>query len=253
MRHTEVRERLSEYLEREMSIEQRALIDAHLDECDACHGELESLRRTVESLQALSEIDEPASIASRVMVRIEAGEARPTLLSRLLGTLDAWTQPGRIVAVVAVASAAAAMAILRPELLPETLFGRAETPIVAYGESRLVQIPFGAVTAPAGVRRLLGASRAPAALADDETPAAPQFAPLPVVQAAIREPRALLELAWRIRSVEERERWVHEQARLAQRLGIAHQVAQRLREVPEPAANDIRGPFEQAAFESGGR
>lgn len=256
MKHADVRERLSDYLnleQRDLSIQQRALIAAHLDECENCFLEHESLRDTLRWLHALGEVDEPSSIAAAVMERIDAGEARPTFWSRFVGVLDSWTQPGHLVVVAAAACAGAGIAILGPELLPASFIGRTSAPVIAHAPSQLAdsrQPRLG--VAPATTRqRLLGASRPSQELAEVDATGAPRFAPLPLVQTVSREPRALVDMASRIASIEERERWLQEQARLAVRLGIAHRVVDRLREVPEPVAQDIRVPFERAAFENG--
>ena len=53
MRHEEVRSWLGAYLEGDLGLGQRALVDAHLDSCGACAQELLDLRSMVSVLRSL--------------------------------------------------------------------------------------------------------------------------------------------------------------------------------------------------------
>jgi anti-sigma factor RsiW len=74
--HSEIRARLSEYLERDLAIEERARIGAHLESCTDCDRELNELRETVSLLRRLPEPTLPAGISEAVMLRIARGEGR---------------------------------------------------------------------------------------------------------------------------------------------------------------------------------
>jgi anti-sigma factor RsiW len=74
--HSEIRARLSEYLERDLTIEERARIGAHLERCTDCDRELNELRETVSLLRRLPEPTLPAGISEAVMLRIARGEGR---------------------------------------------------------------------------------------------------------------------------------------------------------------------------------
>ncbi len=76
MNHQEVRKRMGEYLQGDLTLSQRALFDAHLDGCEACSGELRGLRDTVGLLRELPGPEVPPHLANRVIARIQDGEGR---------------------------------------------------------------------------------------------------------------------------------------------------------------------------------
>jgi anti-sigma factor RsiW len=82
--HSEIRARLSEYLERDLTIEERARIGAHLERCTDCDRELNELRETVSLLRRLPEPTLPAGISEAVMLRIARGEGREARVRSLL-------------------------------------------------------------------------------------------------------------------------------------------------------------------------
>ena len=84
MNHPRIRARLSEYLDRKLSAEQRSKLDAHLVECSACSAELRELERTVDLLRRLPDPEPPPYLAQAVMARLESGEAQPESLAQRL-------------------------------------------------------------------------------------------------------------------------------------------------------------------------
>ncbi len=76
MNHQEVRRRMGGYLQGDLALEQRALLDAHLDGCASCAEELRALRTTVQLLRELPTPDVPSHLADRVVARIQDGEGR---------------------------------------------------------------------------------------------------------------------------------------------------------------------------------
>ena len=84
MNHAEVHAELGDYLEGDLPLERRALVDAHLDGCPGCAGRLAELRATVDALRTLGDVEPPPGFADRVMARIAAGEGRPSAFTRLL-------------------------------------------------------------------------------------------------------------------------------------------------------------------------
>ncbi len=44
MNHADVRNRMADYLEGDLSLDRRAVFDAHLDGCAECRSEMEELR-----------------------------------------------------------------------------------------------------------------------------------------------------------------------------------------------------------------
>jgi len=84
VKHSEIRAHLSEYLERDLSGEQRSRIDAHLENCTDCDRELNELRATVSLLRRLPEPALPPGISGAVMARIALGEGRDARVYSLL-------------------------------------------------------------------------------------------------------------------------------------------------------------------------
>jgi len=84
MKCSEVQKRQSAYIEGIISAEERVLIDEHLKTCQRCKESLADLRKTVEYIQKLEEIEPPAWLTQRVMVRVRS-EAEPKrgILQRL--------------------------------------------------------------------------------------------------------------------------------------------------------------------------
>jgi len=76
LKHSDVRARLSEYLERDLPVEERSRIGAHLESCSDCERELGELRETVSLLRGLPEPTLPPGIGAAVMARIANGEGR---------------------------------------------------------------------------------------------------------------------------------------------------------------------------------
>lgn len=76
MNHQEVRKLMGEYLQGDLTLRQRALLDAHLDGCVACAEDLRSLRATVDLLRELPGPEVPPHLTDRVFARIQDGEGR---------------------------------------------------------------------------------------------------------------------------------------------------------------------------------
>jgi len=64
-------------MEGDLELRLRGQVDEHLHHCASCAAELSELRSTVALLRSLPAPEPPAELASEVMRRIRAGEARP--------------------------------------------------------------------------------------------------------------------------------------------------------------------------------
>jgi hypothetical protein len=80
--HSRAQELLSDFLERDLGEVERARLEAHVAGCAACGADLEGLRDTVALLRHLPAPEPPPFLATRVMARIAAGEARPASVWR---------------------------------------------------------------------------------------------------------------------------------------------------------------------------
>ena len=83
MNHADVKGHLADYLEGELSLDQRALVDAHLDDCGECAREVDEMQRTIRLLRMLPEPVTPPMMAANVMRRIRAGESEPHFFERI--------------------------------------------------------------------------------------------------------------------------------------------------------------------------
>ena len=59
--HQRFLDKLSEYLDDRLDAEERARIEGHLEGCDQCRQELESLRETIGLLRRVSLVEPPRS------------------------------------------------------------------------------------------------------------------------------------------------------------------------------------------------
>ena len=111
MNHHEVRRRLGEYLQGDLTLGQRALFDGHLDECPDCAEELRALRATVHLLQATPEPPPPQGLADRVLARIEEGEGRRRWWDGFLNGVGG-LEPSRVLAPLSAAAVAAGLVMV---------------------------------------------------------------------------------------------------------------------------------------------
>jgi anti-sigma factor RsiW len=70
MDHQSAIELFSEYLDGELPAEQAAELEAHLEKCETCREELETLRKTLRGLAGLPPVPPPDQFARKVQQRI---------------------------------------------------------------------------------------------------------------------------------------------------------------------------------------
>lgn len=117
MKCAEVRIKLSEYLDGELSAEERKVVESHLEGCDECRRELQELERAVGHVHSLEEVEPPPWFAQNVMQRVRAeAEPKKGLLRRLFHPLHV-KLPAEALAVALVAVAAVyVFNAIRPEV-----------------------------------------------------------------------------------------------------------------------------------------
>lgn len=106
MNHAVVTEHLADYLEGDLALDLRALVDAHLDTCPDCALEVREMQQTIRILRALPEPETPPMIAANVMRRIRAGETRPSFYERIARVLGGVLEPSFVLPTSAMAVAA---------------------------------------------------------------------------------------------------------------------------------------------------
>jgi len=84
VKHSEIRARLSDYLQRDLDPEDRSRIETHLEACGPCGSELRELRATVSLLRSLPEPGHPPGLAEAVMARVARDARGPARVRSLL-------------------------------------------------------------------------------------------------------------------------------------------------------------------------
>lgn len=113
MNHADIKKHLADYLEGELPIDKRSLVDAHLDACDSCAGEVEEMLQTIRLLRTLPEPEMPPMIVANVMRRIRSGESRLGVFGRIGRALGAVFEPGFVLPASAIAAAALVVAVVQ--------------------------------------------------------------------------------------------------------------------------------------------
>ena len=74
MEHNIIRHKLSDFIDNAVSATEKAEIEAHLKSCTICSGALEELRKTVEQVRQIEEVEPPTWMTQKIMakVRVEA-------------------------------------------------------------------------------------------------------------------------------------------------------------------------------------
>lgn len=86
-RHATV-EKLSEYLDDELTAAERGRVESHLEECGACRDHLAGLRRVVGRLEVLRRAAPPAHLGQQIEHRVRLETRRPRFQETLERGLD---------------------------------------------------------------------------------------------------------------------------------------------------------------------
>lgn len=118
MNHADVKKQLSDYLEGDLELADRARVDAHLDGCADCAGQVDEMRQMIRMLQTMPEPELPPMIAANVMRRIRAGETAPSFWQRVVRGISGVLEPSFVLPASAIAVAALVTLVVRdPNLL----------------------------------------------------------------------------------------------------------------------------------------
>lgn len=162
MNHGVVTEHLADYLEGDLALDLRALVDAHLDTCETCMQEVREMQQTIRLLRALPEPETPPMIAANVMRRIRAGETRPSLWERIQRVLGGILEPSFVLPASAIAAAALVIAVIQGGGPFSGAFdSQADRTHLSFGQAPLAVSPANSGAGSAdGVDRNFGASAA---------------------------------------------------------------------------------------------
>ncbi len=78
MEHNEIRHKLSEYIDGSIAAEEREAVEEHLKTCASCSDALRELRKTIEHIKSLEEVDSPAWMTQKIMAKVRSEEAERT-------------------------------------------------------------------------------------------------------------------------------------------------------------------------------
>ncbi len=109
MDHNDVRHRLSDYIDGEVTPAEKEAVERHLAACRDCADALRELRKTVEHLRRVEELEPPAWMTGKVLARVRAeAEKRQSPLRRFLSALAAG-RPVQALALVFIVVAASVL------------------------------------------------------------------------------------------------------------------------------------------------
>ncbi len=84
MKHSDIRQNLSAYMDGSVTPEEKAIIDEHLESCPECRVALEELKKTAACIRELEEVEPPAWLAPKIMEKArEEAETKRGIFSRL--------------------------------------------------------------------------------------------------------------------------------------------------------------------------
>jgi hypothetical protein len=84
MDHNDIRHKLSEYIDDAVPPQERAAIDEHLKTCAACSDALVELKKTIEQVKQIEEVEAPAWMTGKIMANVRAAsEERKGLFRKL--------------------------------------------------------------------------------------------------------------------------------------------------------------------------
>jgi hypothetical protein len=72
MKHNDIRHKLSEYIDGSISAHDKAEIEVHLKTCRKCSDALNELRKTVEHIKTIEEVEPPAWMTQKIMAKVRA-------------------------------------------------------------------------------------------------------------------------------------------------------------------------------------
>ncbi|MFH1423322.1 MAG: zf-HC2 domain-containing protein, partial [Planctomycetota bacterium] len=83
----EIKNKLSEYLDKELEPEEYSEVSSHIKQCKTCASELETLKRTVELVSSLPRVSAPPELAGILQHKVRA--RKPALMTKILSLASA--------------------------------------------------------------------------------------------------------------------------------------------------------------------
>jgi len=85
MDHNDIRHKLSEYLDGSVTPEEKSAIEKHLATCAECSDAVTELRKTIEAVKQIEEVDAPSWMTRKIMAKVrEEQEAKKNIWHRVV-------------------------------------------------------------------------------------------------------------------------------------------------------------------------
>jgi Predicted integral membrane protein (DUF2275)/Putative zinc-finger len=83
MEHNDIRHKLSEYIDGSVTGKEQTAIETHLKTCRQCSNALQELRKTIEHVRTVEEINPPAWMTQKIMTKVRAeAEEKKSIFQR---------------------------------------------------------------------------------------------------------------------------------------------------------------------------
>jgi hypothetical protein len=117
MECSDVQEKLSAYVEDIISPEEKQLIDEHLEACDRCSESLADLKKTLEYVGNLREVEPPPWLTQKIMARVRSdAEAKRGILQKLFFPLHVKLPIEAIAAIFVVLTTVYVFRTIQPQM-----------------------------------------------------------------------------------------------------------------------------------------
>ncbi len=83
MNHNDIRHKLSDYLDGAIPAKEKAEIEEHLKACEKCSDALAELRKTIEQVRQVEEVEPPAWMTQKIMASVRAEAEKKSIFHRL--------------------------------------------------------------------------------------------------------------------------------------------------------------------------
>jgi anti-sigma factor RsiW len=88
MNHDNIRHRLSEYIDDALTLADRSEVEQHLKTCAECSAALNELRKTIDQIKTIEEVDAPAWMTQKIMANVRAkAEKKQSLFAKTFSLL----------------------------------------------------------------------------------------------------------------------------------------------------------------------
>ncbi len=140
MECNKIQEKLSAYIEDIILSDEKTLIEEHLKSCQRCRESLADLRKTIEHIKNIEEVEPPSWLTQKTMTRVKAeAETKKGIFQRLFYPLYIKIPVGAIATIAIAVTTIYIFKAIQLELklakAPSEIIERKESPVIARGEA----------------------------------------------------------------------------------------------------------------------